>query len=343
MDKAVAKAESVVAEARAKEQDEETSSERVRPPIHVPLAFALVGGVTLLILIAVGSVLIITLADTFSLIGQRASTSMDLLESRISSQLEPIETVGADLAGQFADGRLNLDDRRERAFDTFRGVFASLPQVTAVLYIPVEGEALRSTIQEGIVIEVPPNPRVLQRQRTALENAHQQPGPEWSAPFWIQNINRAVVTQLVPVRRGEDFFGLIAVTVSLDNIVRFLAELEQKEQLSSFMEQKEQLSSFILYDRDFVLGHPKLLETDFKPGNNLADNPLPTVDDVPDPAFRLLDGAGERADQLLQNAPTVTDARVDDDFIIITRDVSSYGPIPWTVGLKFRTASPSPA
>jgi class 3 adenylate cyclase len=331
MDKAVAKADAVVAEARTKEQEEETSSKPVRPPLHVPLALALVGGVTLLILVAVGSVLIITLAgaseNTFSLIGRQATTSLDLLESRINSQLEPVEIVGADLARQFADGRLNLDDRRERAFDTFRGVFASLPQVTAVLYIPVEGEALRTSITEGIVIEVPPNPRVLQRQRTVLENAHQQPGPEWSAPFWVQNINRAVVTQLVPVRRGEDFFGLIAVTVSLDNIVQFLADLERLETLSSF----------ILYDGDFVLAHPLLLETDFKPGSNFADNPLPTVDDVPDPAFRLFDGAGERADQLLQNAPTVTDARVDDDFIIITRDVSNFGAIPWTVGLKYRT------
>ncbi|NKB49553.1 MAG: HAMP domain-containing protein [Alphaproteobacteria bacterium] len=302
---------------------------------HIPLALALVGGVTLLIVIAVGSVLIITLAgaseNTFSLLGQRATTSLDLLESRVSSQLEPIEVVGADLAAQFADGRLNLDERRERSFDTFRGVFAALPQVTAVLYIPLEGEALRTTIQEGIVIEVPANPRVLQRQRSALENAHQQPGPEWSPPFWVQNINRAVITQLVPVRRGEDFFGLIAVTVSLDNIVRFLGTLEKEERLSAF----------ILYDRDFVLGHPKLLDSDFKPSGNLVDNPLPTIDDVVDPAFNLLDGAGDRADQLLRNAPTITDARVDDAFIIITRDVNSYGAIPWTMGLKFRTAEVS--
>jgi adenylate cyclase len=334
MVRVVAKAESIVAEARAKEQ-EEVSSDRTRPPLHMPLAFALVGGVTLLILIAVGSVLIITLAgaseNTFSLLGQRASTSLDLLESRISSQLEPIEIVGTDLAAQFADGRLNLDDRRQRSFDTFRGVFAALPQVTAVLFIPVEGEALRTSIQEGFVIEVPPNPRVLQRQRSALENAHQQPGPEWSPPFWIQSINRAVVTQLVPVRRGDEFIGLIAVTVSLDTIVQFLGELERQEKLSSF----------ILYDRDFVLGHPKLLDSDFQPSADLQDNPLPTIDDVSDPAFRLLDGAGDRADQLLRNAPTVTDARVDDDFIVITRDVSRYGAIPWTVGLKFRTSEVS--
>ena len=86
------------------------------PRIHIPLALALVGGVTLLILVAVGSVLLITLAgaseNTFSLLGQRASTSLDLLESRVGSQLEPIEIVGEDIAAQFADGRLNLDDRR---------------------------------------------------------------------------------------------------------------------------------------------------------------------------------------------------------------------------------------
>lgn len=313
------------------EQQEEAPARRVRPPIHMPLALALVGGVTLLILVAVGSVLVITLSgaseNTFSLLGQSASTSLDLLESRISSQLEPVEIVGDDLAAQFADGRLNLEDRRERSFDTFRGVFAALPQVTAVLFIPVEGDALRTTIQEGYVIEAAPNPKLLQRQRAVLETAHQQPAPEWSQPFWVQNVSRAVVTQLVPVRRGEDFIGLIAVTVSLGNIVEFLATLEREEGLSAF----------ILYANDFVLAHPKLMDTDFQPGLALTDNPLPTIDDVPEPAFRLLDGAGERADQLLRNAPTITDARTDDDFIIITRDISRYGAIPWTVGLKLRT------
>ena len=301
------------------------------PRLRLPLALVLVGGVTLLILIAVGSVLLITLAgaseNTFSLLGQRASTSLDLLETSVGSQLEPVEIVGADIAAQFADGRLNLDDRRQRSIDTFRGVFAALPQVTAVLFIPVEGEALRTTISEGYVVEVPPNPRVLQRQRAALENAHQQPGPEWSPPFWVQNINRAVVTQLVPVRRGDEFFGLIAVTVSLDNIVNFLDVLEKEERLSAF----------ILYDEEFVLGHPRLLDSDFRPTSNLQDNPLPTIADVSEPAFRLLNGASQRADQLLRNAPTVSDARVDDDFIIITRNINRYGAIPWTFGLKFRT------
>ena len=94
----------------ATEEAVEAPSKRARPPIHVPLALALVGGVTLLILVAVGSVLLITLIgateNTFSLLGQRSSTSLDLLESRISSQLEPIEVVGTDLGAQFADGRL---------------------------------------------------------------------------------------------------------------------------------------------------------------------------------------------------------------------------------------------
>jgi hypothetical protein len=312
-----------------------SSSEPLSPPFHIPLALALVGGVTLLILVAVGSVLIITLIgaseNTFSLLGQRASTSLDLLESRINSQLEPIEIVGAELGAEFADGRLNLDDRRQRSFDTFRGVFAALPQVTAILFIPVEGEALRTTTREGFVIEVPATPRVLQRQRSALENAHQQPAPEWSPPFWIQTINRAVVTQLVPVRRGEDFIGLVALTVSLDNLVQFLGKLEDKENLSAF----------ILYDSDFVLGHPRLLESDFNPSSNLEDNPLPVINDLSDPALRLLAGTGERADKLLQNAPSITNARVDDDYIVITRDLSRYGALPWTIGLKFRTAEVS--
>ncbi len=298
---------------------------------HVPLALALVGGVTLLILVAVGSVLWITLdvanKNTFSLIGQQASTSLDLLESRINSQLQPVEIVAREIGERFADGRLNLDDRRQRSLDTFRGVHAALPQVTAAIYATVEGTALRTAIQEGIVIEIPDTPRILERQRGGIENARRQPGPEWIPPFWVANINRAVVTQIVPVRRGEDFIGFVAVTVSLDNIIRFLGALEEQEKLSAF----------ILYDKDFVLGHPKLLNTDFRPGQNFTDNPLPTIEDIAEPAFRLLDGAGERAGDVLQKAPTITDALIDEEFIIITRDINSYGNVPWTVGLKFLT------
>lgn len=146
-----------------------------RPRRRLGLATVLVGGVTLLMLLAVGSVLTLTLTgatqNTFSLLGARATITLDLVESRIASQFDPVVSAAEDLSAQFADGRLNLDTKREQAARTFTGVLSALPQATAVIYAPLAGPALRVTLAEGIAIEVPDAPVLLKRQGEALEFA----------------------------------------------------------------------------------------------------------------------------------------------------------------------------
>ena len=66
--------------------------------------------------------------------------------------------------------------------------------------------------------------------------------------------------------------------------------------------------------------------------------PLPLIEDVPEPAFKLLAGGGEEATQILTYAANVTDARLDDDTVIITRDTNKFGPSVWTLGVTLQRA-----
>lgn len=302
-----------------------------RPRRRVGLATVLVGGVTLLMLLAVGSVLTLTLTgatqNTFSLLGARATITLDLLEARVDGQFDPVVSAAENLSAQFADGRLNLDDRRDRALQTFTGVLTALPQVTAVIYVPENGQALRVTITEGIAITVPDAPVLLQRQNQALDFARSVNKPsQWLTPVWIQAVDQPVITVIAPVRRGDDFEGAVVLSVTMEKIADFLQELEKANDLHAF----------IIYDRNWVLGHPELQNMDFLPGS--GGNPLPRIEELADPAFALFDGGGDQATALLRSAPRVTDARIDNDRIVITRDTDRYGERPWTIGVSLLRA-----
>ena len=136
------------------------------------------------------------------------------------------------------------------------------------------------------------------------------------------------MTVLAPVRRADSFEGVVILSVTMENIASFLEELTERNELHAF----------IVYDGNWVLGHPDLRTVDFQTGNNFRENPLPRLGDLDDPAFALLDGGGEQAGTLLRNAPRVSDARVDNERIVITRDSERYGDRPWTMGVSLLRA-----
>jgi len=69
---------------------------------HIPLAMLLVGGITLLILLSVGSVLFISLREasenTFTLLADKADSNLDLLEAQLETRLAPVRAAGSHSA-----------------------------------------------------------------------------------------------------------------------------------------------------------------------------------------------------------------------------------------------------
>ena len=307
---------------------EDTPPKRTR----ARLTTVLVGGVTLLILLAVGSVLWVTLTsatrNTFELLGERASATLDVLEAKVDGQLVSVTVGVEDFAKQFADGRLNITDRRSNVFHSFAGFLSAHPQVTAMLYVGVDQNSIVVTRSEGFPIEVPSTPGSQERRKFALESTAQSGKPLWAPPIWVSDVGQPVVTYIAPVKRGDELLGVVIAPVVLTRVSEFLLDLETEGNLSAF----------IVHNHDRVLAHPRMKEGDFVTTSSSAENPLPRIEDVPEPAFKLLAGGGEEATQILKYSANVTDARLDDDTVIITRDTNKFGPSVWTLGVTLQRA-----
>ncbi len=156
---------------------EDTPPKRTR----ARLTTVLVGGVKLLILLAVGSVLWVTLKsatrNTFELLGERANATLDVLEAKVDGQLVSMTVGVEDFAKRFADGRLNITDRRSNVFHSFAGFLSAHPQVTAMLYVGVDQNSIVVTRSEGFPIEVPSTPGSQERRKFALESTAQSGKP----------------------------------------------------------------------------------------------------------------------------------------------------------------------
>lgn len=294
------------------------------------LSTVLVGGVTLLILLAVGSVLWITLTsatrNTFELLGQRANATLDVLEAKIDGQLLSVMGGTEEFAQQFADGRLNIDDKRDNVFHAFSGFLSAHPQVTALLYVSVGQDSITVARSEGYPIEIPPTPGAAERRNFALDLVRDHGRPIWGDPIWVSDIGQPVLTYIAPVKRGDKLLGAVIAPVVLTNVSKFLLD----------METKGDLSAFILHNHDRVLAHPRMKDADFQETNSVSDTPLPRIRDVPEPAFDLLTGGGDEATMLLEYAANVTNARVDENLIVLTRDTDKFGPAIWTLGVTFQ-------
>ena len=135
-----------------------------------------------------------------------------------------------------------------------------------------------------------PPPGSLARRQFALDGAAASGKPFWAPPIWVTEASGPVLTYIAPVTRGDDLIGVVVAPVVLSRIAEFLLELETENNLSAF----------ILHDHDRVLSHPRMKDTDFKITTYAAGNPLPRIQDIPEPAFDLLAGGRRRSHNAFQ-------------------------------------------
>lgn len=301
------------------------------PRRRLPLALLLVGGMTLLILLSVGSVLFISLREatenTFSLLADRADSNLDLLEAQLETQLAPVEAAGTELAARIGADAYRLESDDEALRHMLRGALASLPRATAVIFVTPQAEALRIARVEGVIGEVPENDFLRQRQVEAIERAARMTRPAWLEPTWMPALNEPILSFIAPVRRNGRFAGTVVVSTRLGELARFLKTIETEKGVRAF----------ILYDSRYVLGHPELLDqgADLSGGGGAVA--LPTVETFHEDAFRLLQEEAQRAESLLRRS-RFDDAPVDEEFIVLIREIRRYGAVPWQIALRFRQA-----
>ena len=301
---------------------------------RVPVAVALVGGVVLLLAVAIGGVLALSQtaarAITLSLLADNADVGLELVETRIHGQLDPASDVGLRLAALIRDGEIDPADPAQLEA-TFQGALAAVPQITALIFIDasynavqvppnndlsevVSGSAYTAGLQ-GMLDEYDSVERMVNSARE-MEAAFL-----WMAPVWVQSLNQPVLFLEVPVRGGPTFHGVVLVVVALGDLSAFLKDLEGQG-----------TSAFVLYQDDAVLSHPALFDT-MLPVETVANEiPLPGVDMFPaDPALQFRTTGAPALFEIGMERP-VAGAFEIGSYLVVVDELTDFGP--WQLGLK---------
>ena len=309
----------------------------VRPRFRIPVSAALVGASAALMALAVGGVLLITFltarANTLDLLRDRAELGLELLETRVRGQLDPVAAAGSGLGTLIGEGELDTaDEAQVRA--AFQGALAAVPQATAVVYVDRDLHSARVSRGEDPLIEVieagmgvvgmggmMANAAGVQAM---LQSAAQMNGAEWLAPLWVQSLKQPVLNLEVPVNRDGEFLGVLFVVVQLGTVVDFLARLEIEQETRAF----------VLYGRDRILAHPDMRTMMLtEEGGEVA---LPPVSILADPAVVNLARGTPAAIDPGRDSPQMFESwTVPGGFLVTLREIAGYGPQPWQIALTF--------
>ena len=98
------------------------------------------------------------------------------------------------------------------------------------------------------------------------------------------------------------------------------------------------VTPFVLYDRQFVLAHPMLINDQFS--SEVKQQPLPTLESLGDIVLSRI-WTPDEAELFISEAMVDTKASGvnwgDDFYVYLHRDISRYGAAPWTIGAYINT------
>ena len=149
----------------------------------------------------------------------------------------------------------------------------------------------------------------------------------WRAPVWTHTIGTTVVLHDAPLWRDGEFVGMLGQIVP---IAELSAELVRLTADTDFI-------PFVLYDRDQVLAHPLLMS--WNPTVSY-DAPLLEIDELGDSILEEIWSPDDVDLYFLRDLVNsqASASRLDDTwYAYLYRDISAYGPRPWTIGVYLNT------
>jgi class 3 adenylate cyclase len=297
---------------------------RFTVPIGVVLSASFVV-LTALSGVAVVLALLGSMRTTTGLLRERTEQVVRTVELRLRDHLEPVRAQAVFLAEAIVDGR--LDPANAEELDAWlSGALAGTPQVAAISFGSAQWQGVRaqrdaagrSTIVRIDMRSVPNIEAIFKQLRAA-------PAPYWGDLLWSPELRQPLVNLRVPVRRNGQFIGAVVSLVSMGQLSRVVAELSPTGG-----------GTFVLYDRDFVLAHPRLVD----PKNLLLlpGQVLPRLEQVGD---RALTGMWtietEQTRRLFgANNDNIHIAKIEgQDYVFVYRDIAGLSDKVLTVGAYF--------
>jgi adenylate cyclase len=301
--------------------------------VRLPIALALALSFGALIAIAVAVVLLmmrdVAERNTRDLLVANAEESVNAVYQALDNQTDAARQQAGFLAGLIQADKVTLDETG-RLQDLLLGSLAAVPELTFVALVRSDlfgVVAARDALGEPYMADARTQIRNSQF-RLALRNGLAASGPLWSDVNYASELKTSFLPLLVPVRRGNDALGIIAIGVSLTG-------------LSQRMEQQFGASGvpFIVTMEGYVVAHPSLAaHTDALS----LDKPLLTMAQVGDPALAAfkLDPVGELDFHKQYPNATISIQQVtagEEDSIFLYRKIEGYGSTPWLIGVHYST------
>ncbi len=306
----------------------------LRSGFQIRISRGLLLGFGGLVLLAVVAVLVVGLwsarQNTFDLLRDKSTSTMELVLSRIEQYLKPAEDQLAHLAKQFESGAVDVTSDMEVG-KYLSGALAATPQIRSVVLIRDERRmvfALRHA--EGVklqIVEIGKMPVLL----GALEDGRTTSGLHWGDVVRPETAEITLLNVRYPLHIDGRYVGLLAATVRIDTLSALLDGTAKT--LGG--------SAFVVYDKQLLLAHPKLLNG--FPGLD-AKHPLPTIAEIGDPlidaAFK--DGEATAAKSTFEERTGIRILDVGAESVaLLSRTIQRYGVQPWLVAVHFPSAKVS--
>jgi len=293
----------------------------------LPIVAYLVFGVSALVILSVGAVLLVTLSiatrNTFELLEDKSRLLITSVVQQVRLFLEPGQAQVEALARLIETGRVDPADP-ERLFDALQSALSASPHVRSVVFLDPSGW-LMAAIRSGPV----PAPQIADWRldaagRKVVEDAlaRRQAERYWGAPVYIKDPGVTVVNLRRSVIVNGQVRGVLASTVTIRALSEFITGLETE--LGQ--------NAFVLYDRDRVLAH-STLALDF-PDLGVR-RPLPRVTEIGDPVLFEIWHEGWQNRQLEISASGHWHRVGDDQYYFLYRSLEPPMDPRWLVGSYF--------
>jgi class 3 adenylate cyclase len=307
-----------------------TVSALSRLPRRVPLSLFLAAAIGLAMLVSLGLVLWLTLGTaregTLQLLRDKAALVLSLVEAKTTQFLAPAEALTEEVAARISRHELPVNDTEAMA-NALRYALAAAPQLNAAAFTGVDGWMVsvfrRGDGTVGWSREQWAGDRVIARAMQPVL-AGRDPGAGWGEPTYVAAAGTTIVFFARPTWRDGQLVGAVVATISVPNLSRFIADIDTPGEIGTF----------VLYGRDRVMAHPKLVQAG---PLTSADEPLPSLAAVSDPALPLMWAEGWEARSLAQFGIEAhwTDGP-DGNYVYLYEPLVTSRATPWLIGGYFR-------
>jgi len=289
---------------------------------RIPITAITVFGASGLLAVTVGLVIYLgfgqTVQTTRMLWAGQAEALINGMEQSLKASLDPVKEQAVWLAAGIHElGDLSSLD------DSMFGALAATPQVAGMAVIRPDGNSRRwhRDRREAIDEDWSQAPWLADY----LKQVENSTGPAWREPIFTHTVETTTLLHDVALRDANGrFIGVLAQIVPIQRISSLLAR-----QYST-----TGITPFILYNRNYVLAHPRLFKGSEK-------QPLASLEALGDVVLQRIWTPDYESD-FISSALVDTQAsghyEGDDYYLFVYRDITDYGPAPWTIGAYANTS-----